>query len=86
MNGSGAATPTNTPAVRPPAKARLSSTSAGSNNWSNDPVGFADHLSSDLNQTISSASTAPGSSDSGGGSSGGGSSGGGGGGGGGGGW
>ena len=60
---------------------------AGSDNWSNDPVGFANHLSSDLNQTISSASTAPGSSDSGGGgSSGGGSSGGGGGGGGGGGW
>jgi hypothetical protein len=55
-------------------------------NWSDDPVGFANHLSSDLNQTISSASTAPGSSDSGSGSSGGGSSGGGGGGGGGGGW
>jgi uncharacterized membrane protein YgcG len=60
---------------------------AGSSNWSNDPVGFASHLSGDLNQTISSASTAPGSSDSGGGGSGGGgSSGGGGGGGGGGGW
>jgi uncharacterized membrane protein YgcG len=59
---------------------------AGSNNWSNDPVGFASHLSGDLNQTISSASTAPGSSDGGGGSGGGGSSGGGGGGGGGGGW
>src|SRR5262249_46089738 len=62
---------------------------AGSDNWSNDPVGFANHLSGDLNQTISSASTAPGSSDSGGGgggSGGGGSSGGGGGGGGGGGW
>jgi uncharacterized membrane protein YgcG len=61
---------------------------AGSNSWSNDPVGFASHLSGDLNQTISSASTAPGSSDSssGGGSGGGGSSGGGGGGGGGGGW
>src|SRR5262245_44058782 len=62
---------------------------AGSNNWSDDPVGFASHLSGDLNQTISSASTAPGSSDSGGGgggSGGGGSSGGGGGGGGGGGW
>jgi uncharacterized membrane protein YgcG len=60
----------------------------GTNNWSNDPVGFASHLSGDLNQTISSASTAPGSSDSssGGGSGGGGSSGGGGGGGGGGGW
>jgi len=64
---------------------------AGSDGWSNDPVGFASHLSGDLNQTISSASTAPGSSDSsdsggGGGSGGGGSSGGGGGGGGGGGW
>jgi uncharacterized membrane protein YgcG len=59
---------------------------SGSDNWSNDPVGFASHLSGDLNQTISSASTAPGSSDGGGGSSGGGSSGGGGGGGGGGGW
>jgi uncharacterized membrane protein YgcG len=60
---------------------------AGSNNWSNNPVGFASYLSGDLNQTISSASTAPGSSDGGGGgSSGGGSSGGGGGGGGGGGW
>jgi uncharacterized membrane protein YgcG len=62
---------------------------AGSDNWSNDPVGFASHLSGDLSQTISSASTAPGSSDSdggGGGSSGGGSSGGGGGGGGVGGW
>jgi uncharacterized membrane protein YgcG len=61
---------------------------SGSDNWSSDPVGFASHLSGDLNQTISSASTAPGSSDSssGGGSSGGGSSGGGGGGGGGGGW
>jgi uncharacterized membrane protein YgcG len=55
-------------------------------NWSNDPVGFANHLGSDLNQTISSASTAPGSSGGGGGSGGGGSSGGGGGGGGGGGW
>jgi len=60
---------------------------AGSGNWSSDPVGFASHLGSDLNQTISSASTAPGSSDGGsGGSGGGGSSGGGGGGGGGGGW
>jgi uncharacterized membrane protein YgcG len=48
-----------------------------------DPVDFADHLGSELSQTISSASTAPGSSS---GSSGGGSSGGGGGGGGGGGW
>jgi uncharacterized membrane protein YgcG len=61
---------------------------AGSDNWSSDPVGFANHLSGDLNQTISSASTAPGSSDSssGGGSGGVGSSGGGGGGGGVGGW
>jgi uncharacterized membrane protein YgcG len=63
---------------------------AGSDSWSSDPVGFASHLSGDLNQTISSASTAPGSSDSGGGggggSGGGGSSGGGGGGGGVGGW
>jgi uncharacterized membrane protein YgcG len=61
---------------------------AGSDSWSSDPVGFASHLSGDLNQTISSASTAPGSSDSssGAGSGGGGSSGGGGGGGGGGGW
>jgi uncharacterized membrane protein len=63
---------------------------AGSGNWSSDPVGFANHLGSDLSQTISSASTAPGSSDSGdgggSGSGGGGSSGGGGGGGGGGGW
>jgi uncharacterized membrane protein YgcG len=63
---------------------------AGSGNWSSDPVGFANHLGSDLSQTISSASTAPGSSDGGdgggSGSGGGGSSGGGGGGGGGGGW
>ena len=57
----------------------------GDQRWENDPVGFADHLGSELSQTISSASTAPGSSSSGG-SSGGGSSGGGGGGGGGGGW
>lgn len=56
----------------------------GTRDWSNDPVSFANHLGSDLSQTISSSSTAPGSSD--GGSSGGGSSGGGGGGGGGGGW
>ncbi len=55
----------------------------GSRDWSNDPVSFANHLGSDLSQTISSSSTAPGSSN---GSSGGGSSGGGGGGGGGGGW
>jgi uncharacterized membrane protein YgcG len=71
------------------AAAATSTWYAGSSNWSNDPVGFASHLSGDLNQTISSASTAPGSSDSGGGgggSGGGGSSGGGGGGGGGGGW
>jgi uncharacterized membrane protein YgcG len=63
---------------------------AGSESLSSDPVGFASHLSGDLNQTISSASTAPGSSDSSDGSSsgsgGGGSSGGGGGGGGVGGW
>jgi uncharacterized membrane protein YgcG len=60
----------------------------GSREWGSDPVSFADHLGSQLSQTISSASTAPGSSDSssGGGSSGGGSSGGGGGGGGGSGW
>ena len=59
----------------------------GSRDWSSDPVSFADHLGSDLSQTISSSSTAPGSSSGGGGgSSGGGSSGGGGGGGGGGGW
>jgi uncharacterized membrane protein YgcG len=58
----------------------------GSRDWSNDPASFADHLGSDLSQTISSSSTAPGSSDGGGGSGGGGSSGGGGGGGGGGGW
>ena len=58
----------------------------GNQNWSNDPVSFADHLGSDLSSTISSASTAPGSSNGGGGSSGGGSSGGGGGGGGGSGW
>lgn len=55
----------------------------GNQNWANDPVAFADHLGSDLSQTIASAFTAPGSSDSdsGGGSGGGGSSGGGGGGG-----
>jgi uncharacterized membrane protein YgcG len=61
----------------------------GSRDWSSDPVSFADHLGSDLSQTIASSSNPPGSSDSGGGgggSSGGGSSGGGGGGGGGGGW
>jgi uncharacterized membrane protein YgcG len=54
----------------------------GSRDWS-DPVSFADHLGSELSQTVSSASTAPGSSS---GSGGGGSSGGGGGGGGGSGW
>src|SRR5262249_40059973 len=66
------------------AAAATSTWYAGSNNWSDDPVGFASHLSGDLNQTIFSASTAPGSSDSGGGggSGGGGSVGGGGGGGG----
>jgi uncharacterized membrane protein YgcG len=53
-------------------------------NFSSNPVGFAERLGGDLSSTISSASTAPGSSD--GGSGGGGSSGGGGGGGGGSGW
>jgi len=60
---------------------------ATSDNWANNPTGFVDHLSSNLSQTIASASTPPGSSDGGGGGSGGGgSSGGGGGGGGGSGW
>jgi hypothetical protein len=65
---------------------------AGNQNWSNDPVGFADHLGSSLSQTIAAAATPPGTSgggfggSGGGGSSGGGSSGGGGGGGGGSGW
>src|SRR5262245_3157155 len=69
------------------AAAATSSWYAGSSDWSSDPVSFASHLSGDLNQTISSASTAPGSSDSdSGGGGGGGSSGGGGGGGGVGGW
>ena len=71
------------------AAAAATSWYVGSRDWSNDPVSFADHLGSDLSQTIASSSTPPGSSDSGGGgggSSGGGSSGGGGGGGGGGGW
>jgi uncharacterized membrane protein len=67
------------------ATAAASSWYTGDRRWENDPVGFADHLGSELSQTISSASTAPGSSGSGG-SGGGGSSGGGGGGGGGGGW
>jgi uncharacterized membrane protein YgcG len=58
----------------------------GSRDWGNDPVSFADHVGSQLSQTISSASTAPGSSSSSGGGSSGGSSGGGGGGGGGSGW
>jgi uncharacterized membrane protein YgcG len=58
---------------------------AGSRNWRDDPVGFANHLGGTLSHTIASASSPPGSSDSGG-SSGGGSSGGGGGGGGGSGW
>ena len=57
---------------------------SGSQNWSNDPVGFANHLGGALSQSIASAASPPGSS--GGGSGGGGSSGGGGGGGGGGGW
>jgi hypothetical protein len=59
---------------------------AGNQNWTQNPVAFADHLSNDLSQTIAAASTPPGSSSDGGGSSGGGSSGGGGGGGGGSGW
>jgi uncharacterized membrane protein len=67
------------------ATAAASSWYIGDRRWENDPVSFANHLGSELSQTISSASTAPGSSSSGG-SSGGGSSGGGGGGGGGGGW
>ncbi len=59
----------------------------GTDDYSRDPVAFADRLGSELTSTIASASTPPGSSDgSGGGSSGGGSSGGGGGGGGGSGW
>jgi uncharacterized membrane protein YgcG len=66
------------------AGAAVSTWYAGSNNWRNDPVGFANHLGGSLSHTIASASSPPGSSD--GGSSGGGSSGGGGGGGGGGGW
>jgi uncharacterized membrane protein len=71
------------------ATAAATSWYVGNNDWSRDPVGFADHLGSDLNHTIAAASTAPGSSGGGsdsGGSSGGGSSGGGGGGGGGSGW
>jgi uncharacterized membrane protein YgcG len=68
------------------ATAAAASWYAGNDNWASDPVAFADHLGSDLSQTIASASTPPGSSGSGGGSSGGGSSGGGGGGGGGSGW
>jgi uncharacterized membrane protein YgcG len=60
---------------------------SGNDNWANNPTGFVHDLSSNLSQTIASASTPPGSSDSGGGGSGGGgSSGGGGGGGGGSGW
>ena len=39
----------------------------GSRDWASDPVSFADHLGSDLSQTIASSSTPPGSSDSGGG-------------------
>ena len=58
---------------------------AGSDNWRDDPVGFANNLGGALSHTIASASSPPGSSD-GGGSGGGGSSGGGGGGGGGSGW
>jgi len=59
---------------------------AGHDNWANNPTGLVHDLSSNLSQTIASASTPPGSSDGGGGSGGGGSSGGGGGGGGGSGW
>jgi uncharacterized membrane protein YgcG len=65
---------------------------AGQDNWSTNPVGFADHLGGALSQTIAAAATPPGTSgggfggSGGGGSSGGGSSGGGGGGGGGSGW
>jgi len=65
---------------------------AGQDNWSSNPVGFADHLGNSLSQTIAAAATPPGTSgggfgdSGGGGSSGGGSSGGGGGGGGGSGW
>jgi uncharacterized membrane protein YgcG len=58
---------------------------AGSRDWRNDPVGFANHLGGTFSHAIAAASSPPGSSD-GGGSSGGGSSGGGGGGGGGSGW
>ena len=68
------------------AGAAVSSWYAGKSDWTNDPVGFADHLGESLSQTIASASSPPGSSDGGGGSGGGGSSGGGGGGGGGSGW
>jgi uncharacterized membrane protein YgcG len=64
--------------------AAVSTWYAGSRDWRNDPVGFANHLGGALSNTISSAASPPGSS--GGGSSGGGSSGGGGGGGGGSGW
>jgi uncharacterized membrane protein YgcG len=65
--------------------AAVSTWYAGSRDWRNDPVGFANHLGGALSHTIASASSPPGSSDSGG-SSGGGFSGGGGGGGGGSGW
>jgi uncharacterized membrane protein YgcG len=65
------------------ATAAATSWYVGHREWWNDPVSFADHIGSSLSQTISSASTAPGSSS---GSGGGGSSGGGGGGGGGSGW
>ncbi len=66
------------------AGAAVSTWYAGSHNWQNDPVGFANNLGGALSQTIAAAASPPGSSD--GGSSGGGSSGGGGGGGGGSGW
>src|SRR5262249_56367372 len=70
------------------AGATVGSWYAGNQNWSNNPVAFADHLGSSLSQTIAAAATPPGTSgggfggSGGGGSSGGGSSGGGGGGGG----
>jgi uncharacterized membrane protein YgcG len=67
------------------AGAAVASWYSGQHDWARDPAGFADHLGSDLSQTIASASSAPGSS-GGSGSGGGGSSGGGGGGGGGSGW
>jgi uncharacterized membrane protein YgcG len=66
--------------------AAVASWYATNNNWADNPSGLVNDLSSNLSQTIASASTPPGSSGGGGGSGGGGSSGGGGGGGGGSGW